>query len=182
MTPSALEERRESCKNSASLREDWQGQQEVIDVYRNIAVLDENSLFSLVDYFTSSMTSVSIDPQSGHARNGALFEIEHINRWSLLIFEITYVNPISRGITEFLNTKNPKVPIIPATMDDLIMIVESGLEKIRYFGIGGKRSRGYGRLSVWPLPGKQGDLILEKVLPSPGSDQIPTVIPQDDLR
>lgn len=156
--------------------EDWPGPSEAKDVYKNIAVLNENALFSLVNYFTSSMTSVSIDPQSGQARSGALFEIEHINRWSLLAFEVTFMNPVSRGINEFVNTKNPHMPTISATIDKLIWVVESGLEKIRYYGIGGKRSRGYGRVNVWEIPIEHENLVLEKRLPLPILDQVPKIM------
>jgi hypothetical protein len=143
----------------------WYGPADVREVYAHTAVVDEYTLSSLVEHSTNSTTSVSIDPQSGRAKEGALFEIEHINRWSLLSFAVTYVNPAVRGIREFLNTKNPEVPTISATINDVTRVVEGALEKIRFFGIGGKRSRGYGRIIVWPVPVDERSGTLETDLP-----------------
>lgn len=146
----------------------WLGPPDVREAFSHLAVVDEYTLSLLVAYATNSATSVSVDPLSGQAKPGALFEIEHINRWSLLSFEVTYVNPVVRGIREFLNTKNPEVRAISATIDDVVGVVEGALEKIRFFGIGGKRSRGYGRLIVWSVPVEGRSATLERNLPAPG--------------
>ncbi len=143
----------------------WLGPPDVREAFSHLAVVDEYTLSLLVAYATNSTTSVSIDSLSGQAKPGALFEIEHINRWSLLSFEVTYVNPVVRGIREFLNTKNPQVQAISAKLDDVVAVVEGALEKIRFFGIGGKRSRGYGRLIVWSVPIEGRSATLERNLP-----------------
>jgi len=135
----------------------WPGPQHVREAFTHLVVVDENTLSALVAYSTDSVSSISIDPLSGHAKPSALFEIEFINRWSILHFDVTYVNPAMRGIREFLNTKNPELPAIPATIHGVSQIVESALDKIRFFGIGGKRSRGYGRLLVWPISNSEHD-------------------------
>lgn len=129
----------------------WPGPPEVREAFSHLAVVDEYTLTSFVEHSTDYATSVSIDPKSGRAKPGALFDIEHINRWCLLSFEVTYVSPVLRGIREFLNTKNSAMPVIQATLGDVTKVVEGALERIRFFGIGGKRSRGYGRALVWPL-------------------------------
>jgi|GEM_PF-4406489 len=130
----------------------WTGPIETREIYRNLVIMDQQSWSSLIPFSTGSASSVSIDPQSGRARNGALFETEHINRFSLLSLEVAYVNPLIRGIHEFINTKNPEIPSILADLPHMIDIVELGLNKIKIFGIGGKRSRGYGRSVFWALP------------------------------
>ncbi len=157
----------------------WPGPPDVREAFSHLAVVDEYTLASLVAHATDSTTSVSIDPATGQAKPGALFEIEHINRWSLLGFEVTYLNPVARGIREFLNNKNPALGTLSATLDDVIRIVEGGLEKVRFFGIGGKRSRGYGRLIVWPMPLEEGAVALERKLPVPaeiGPTHVPRVM------
>lgn len=145
----------------------WFGPRDVRQAFSHTAVVDEHTLTSLVEYSTNSATSVSIDPQSGRARPGALFEIEHINRWCLLSFEVTYMNPVIRGIREFLNTKNTAAPAISATIDDMVEIVEGALHKIRFVGVGGKRSRGYGRVLVWPLLAAESSESFERQVPTP---------------
>jgi TIR domain/RAMP superfamily len=147
------------------------------EAFSHLAVVDESALASLVVHATDSTTSVSLDPATGRARPGALFEVEHINRWSLLSFEATYLNPAVRGVREFLNSKNPALGNVPATVDAVIHIVESALGKIRFFGIGGKRSRGYGRVVVWPLPPEERSAALDSSLPVP-AQSITTRVPR----
>ncbi len=153
----------------------WPGPPDVREAFSHLAVVDESTLASLVVHATDSMTSVSIDPATGQAKPGALFEIEHINRWSLLSFEVTYLNPVVRGIREFLNSKNPALGDVSATLDDVIAMVEGALDKIRFFGIGGKRSRGYGRLIVWPIPLEERSVSLERKVPASG-ESTPTPV------
>jgi len=154
----------------------WIGPLETQEIYRNLVIIDQQSWSSLIPYSTGSTSSVSIDAHTGRAREGALFEIEHINRFSLLNLEITYVNPLARGINEFINTKNPEMPYMAADLSHTIKIVEHGLEKIRFFGIGGKRSRGYGRAVFWSIPTPLHKQELERILPSTNLSAEPKVM------
>jgi hypothetical protein len=134
-------------------------------------VVDEYSLSRLARYFTGSSTSISIDADTGHAKDGALFEVEHINRLSLLSFEVVYINPVIRGIREFINTKNGHSLGISADLPRVSAMIRQGLEKLQFYGIGGKRSRGYGRIIVWEVEHQEelpSDLT-ESQLPSLGN-------------
>lgn len=128
---------------------DWFGPNDLRDIYHSTIVVDEYTLASLARYFTGLSTSVSIDSKTGRVRNGALFATEHINRMTVLAFEVTFVNPIVRGIRGFINTKGFQDSQIPADIAHVEKIIQTGLDKLGFYGIGGKRSRGYGRLMVW---------------------------------
>jgi CRISPR type III-B/RAMP module RAMP protein Cmr4 len=127
----------------------WEGPSSLRDIYQRTLVLDELSLSSLVHHFTGLSTSIAVDGKTGHAKEGALFTIEYINRMSVLSFEIVYINPHLRGIREFINSKGSQESQIPADFQNISRIIQVGLDKLRFYGIGGKRSRGYGRLTVW---------------------------------
>ena len=144
----------------------WIGPLETREIYRNLVIIDQQTWSSLIPYSTGSASSVSIDSRSGRALNGALFETEHINRFSLLSIEVAYVNPVVRGIHEFINTKNSDIPHVTADLSNMIDIVEHGMKKIRIFGVGGKKSRGYGRIVFWPIPVSQEAQEIERLLPA----------------
>ena len=139
-----------NIKSSSDMRL-WRGPQDVYDIYQNSIVVDENIFISFAPLFTDSVTTVSLDPKTGTTRNGALFEVRAINRMSLLYFEVLYFNPLLHGIREFVSNKGDSAFEIRATFDAVSAIVDSGLQKIQYYGVGGKRSRGYGRMMVWDL-------------------------------
>ena len=119
--------------------------------YERTVIVDEYSLSSILRYLTGRSTSISIDSATGQARSGALFEVEHINRMSVLCFEIDYVNPVVRGIRDFVSGPESTSIHIPADIEHVSQIIQAGLEKLELYGIGGKRSRGYGKIAIWEL-------------------------------
>jgi CRISPR/Cas system CMR subunit Cmr4 (Cas7 group RAMP superfamily) len=129
----------------------WAGPDELRETYRRTLIVDEFTFSSLRRVFTGSATSVSVDARTGQAREGALFNVEFINRMSVLYFNVIFVNPVIRGIREFVNAKTPKSPEIRTTLPDIAGLIRYGLDRLQYFGIGGKRSRGYGRMLVWEI-------------------------------
>ena len=153
----------------------WIGPPDLKETYERTIMLDEYNLSSLVGYFTGLSTSISIDGLTGRARDGALYEVEHINRMSILCFEIIFINPILRGIREFINSKGPTNVQIPADIEHVDHIIQSGLKKLKFYGIGGKRSRGYGRLKIWELPPLDSHSESEHHLNIPPRNSIPLV-------
>ena len=129
----------------------WKGPEEVYEIYQNSIVVDESIFISLAPLFTGSVTTVSLDPKTGTTRNGALFEVRAINRMSVLYFDVLYFNPLLHGIREFVSNKGELAVEMHATFESVTTIVDSGLQKIKYYGVGGKRSRGYGRMMIWNL-------------------------------
>ena len=94
-------------------------------------------------------TSVSINPATGAAEEGALFTSEAIPRSTVLHFQVTALNPaffkVPRG-------EGPGVTLAK-TMNQVHLDVWKGLDLIQHLGIGGVNTRGMGRLKVFPAIG-----------------------------
>ena len=89
-------------------------------------------------------TSVSIDPETGAAEEGALFTYEAIPRSTVFWFPITFLRP------EFftINGQQP-TPQIDNQQTTVQEVVEKGLIQFEHLGIGGMNTRGMGRLRVF---------------------------------
>ncbi len=105
----------------------------------NRIILVSNDLFShIVNSNLEVRTSVSIDPLTGTAEEGALFTYEAIPRGTVFYFDVIYLDPEKFGE----NGKN---------INDIKNVVDGGLSYFEFLGIGGMTSRGFGRLKVLNL-------------------------------
>jgi CRISPR-associated protein Cmr4 len=113
------------------------------------AVLVSDNLFSLiVNSNLEVRTSVSIDPQTGTAEEGALFTYEAIPRGTILKFEIVY----NSGKTFRVAGKDLKTEGNGDVGTSWVRTqVEKGLKLFETLGIGGMGTRGMGRLKVLNL-------------------------------
>lgn len=110
----------------------------------NRAVLVSNKLFGhIVNDNLEVRTSVSIDPQTGAASEGALFTYEALPRASVLFFEVGVSDPKFYCI-------NGKTPLHEETepRKKVVQTVEKGLHLFTCMGVGGMNTRGMGRLKV----------------------------------
>lgn len=108
-------------------------------------VLVPNELFAqIVNDNLEVRTSVSIDPKTGAAEDGALFTYEAIPRSTVFWFPITYLDPQFFSMNG--NTPSPHVNGGSVTVQT---VVEKGLEQFQHLGIGGMNTRGMGRLRVF---------------------------------
>lgn len=100
-------------------------------------VLVSDKLFSqIVNSSLEVRTSVSINPETGAAEEGALFTYEAIPRSTIMYFNVVYNNPeYFKGIP----------------MYDIKQIVEKGLCLFEHLGLGGMQTRGFGRFKVLNL-------------------------------
>lgn len=125
------------------------------------AVLVSDKLFSqLVNDNLEVRTSVSIDPATGAAQEGALFTYEALPRGTVVWFPITYND---RRFFRIGGTEpNPRAKV--ASNGELLTddeqenrqvtvkeVVERGLALFEHLGIGGMNTRGLGRLRVLGL-------------------------------
>ena len=119
------------------------------DVPREIlarAVLVSGKLFSqIVNDNLEVRTSVSIDPQTGAAAEGALFTYEALPRASVLAFEVVVSDPKYY----LINGKPP----LDGTIETVKQTAQKGLELFHALGVGGMNTRGMGRLKVLNLEG-----------------------------
>jgi len=110
------------------------------------AVLVSNKLFGhIVNDNLEVRTSVSIDPQTGAAAEGALFTYEALPRASVLTFEIIVSDPKFYQIDGNLPLKGN------GGMQKVKSTVTNGLKFFEALGIGGMNTRGMGRLRVLNL-------------------------------
>ncbi len=111
------------------------------EVIANRIVVVHDNLFSrLVNDNLEVRTSVSINPQTGAAEEGALFTYEAIPRATFMRFDVVFNNP-----KMFRNGE------ITMDLDEVIEIVETGVADFAMLGVGGMNTRGMGRLAVLNL-------------------------------
>ena len=111
------------------------------------AVLVSNKMFShIVNDNLEVRTSVSIDPQTGAAAEGALFTYEALPRASVLAFEVVVSDP------KFYKIDN-RTPL-GGDIEKVKETVNKGIGLFEALGVGGMSTRGMGRLRVWES--KQG--------------------------
>lgn len=121
--------------------EDWE------NAWGSIAsrlVLVDQSLFTqIVNSNLEVRTSVSIDPETGAAKSGALFTYEALPRATWLwcdVVEDDYHN----STKNFTSLTDPKA--ITLGHEKPMDVVKAGLGLIKYLGVGGMGTRGFGRI------------------------------------
>lgn len=120
---------------------------------RERLVLVPDHLFGLVvDSNLEVRTSVSIDPATGAAEEGALFTFEALPRGTVLRFPVVYHNP-QHYVFPARNGDETQPKPFPAdrTPDWVRGNVEKGLRLMEYLGVGGMSTRGFGRLRLFDL-------------------------------
>lgn len=122
----------------------------------HIALLPDRLFIHVVNSNLEVRTSVSINPKTGAAEEGALFSYEALPRSSVLLWEIIAKNPIhykveGKEVDVTLNVGTTK-------MDDpekVHQVVRRAHRYLEHLGIGGMGTRGMGRLRVL-YPNHQG--------------------------
>lgn len=122
-------------------------------------VLVSDALFStVVNSNLEVRTSVSIDPETGAAREGALFTYEALPRATFLFLDVVEEKRIlaDGGVDEgpFSNGGWPKkgsedaetAELSPGAWKSPIDVVEAGFRYFEFLGVGGMTTRGFGRL------------------------------------
>jgi len=108
-------------------------------------VLVEEGLFSqIVNSNLEVRTSVSIDPHTGAAKDGALFTYEALPRASWLWCDVVEDNYRERR--EPFPKDDPKAKELGHECP--LAVVKAGLSLAEYLGIGGMGTRGFGRIKL----------------------------------
>ncbi|MGQ9712921.1 MAG: RAMP superfamily CRISPR-associated protein [Desulfotomaculales bacterium] len=112
----------------------------------NRAVLVSSKMFGhIVNDNLEVRTSVSIDPQTGAATEGALFTYEALPRGSVLAFDVVVSDPAFYSI-------NGRKPLRDdGGREKIVETVRKGLKLFELLGVGGMGTRGLGRLRVLGL-------------------------------
>lgn len=120
--------------------------QEILQKILNRAVLVSDKMFShIVNDNLEVRTSVSIDPQTGAAAEGALYTYEALPRASVLYFEVVVSDP------KFYKIGGQEPLRNNGGMKRVKQTVTNGLALFELLGVGGMNTRGMGRLRVLNL-------------------------------
>lgn len=115
-----------------------------------LALVPDGLLSLVVDSNLEVRTSVSIEPATGAAEEGALFTYEALPRGTVLHFPVIFQNP-----KHYMFPEKGKEKPTPLQKDAQWVRgnVESGLRLMEYLGVGGMSTRGFGRMKVLNLDG-----------------------------
>ncbi|MHA2645361.1 MAG: RAMP superfamily CRISPR-associated protein, partial [bacterium JZ-2024 1] len=121
-----------------------------------LAILPDHLFVHIVNSNLEVRTSVSINPETGAAEEGALFSYEALPRTTVLMWEVITKNPKhfkvgGRDVDVTLNG-NQKLD----SPDKVAEITKKAHPYLEHLGIGGMGTRGMGRLKV--LCAKQLDM------------------------
>lgn len=113
----------------------WQSN-ELSHALSRTAIIHESIFAHLVNSGLEVRTSVAIEPDTGAAKEGALFTYEAIPRAAFMSFDVTVDDyrrsfPRQNGAVNWQEVKD---------------VVEEGLGLAEYLGIGGMGTRGFGRI------------------------------------
>jgi len=113
------------------------------DDIKKRAVLVSNKMFGhIVNDNLEVRTSVSINPQTGAAAEGALFTYEALPRASVLVFDVVGSDP------KFYQINGQQPLSSNGGKQKVIETVNKGLALFASLGMGGMNTRGMGRLCV----------------------------------
>ncbi len=131
---------------------------------KNRLVLVSDDLFSLVVNSNLEVrTSVSINPDTGAAEEGALFTYEALPRGTVLRFPVVYHNPQHYVFPVWAEKKDGKGEVKPTPFPSdrgaawVEEQVVAGLRLMKYLGVGGMGTRGFGRLHILNLPPEKAE-------------------------
>lgn len=110
---------------------------------QDIVIVPESLFSHIVNSNLEVRTSVSIDPITGAAKEGALFTSEAIPRGTIFYGNIRIFD---KSLFGNMNDKDKLKPI--PTIDDLICALCSSKHFYETLGIGGMTTRGFGRLKI----------------------------------
>lgn len=119
------------------------------EVKERVVFVADQSLRTIVNNNLDLNTSIAVDPSTGAAKAGALYQFEAVPRSSVFWFKISYLSPASFSIDSFTWKENGVAKSAKATMKFLYSAMFRSLKRYETLGVGGMKSRGYGRLKVW---------------------------------
>ncbi len=124
---------------------------------RERIVLISNPLFSqVVNSNLEVRTSVSINPDTGAAEEGALFTYEAIPRATFLWMDVVVDDhqkafPITGKQYNPQTGENDDGEALDTTWNSPADVITAGLEWAEHLGIGGMGTRGFGRVRSWEV-------------------------------
>ncbi len=144
-------------KVTVTAPEPWKEQEQWKMVSKRIVLVNELLFSHIVTSNLEVRTSVSINPQTGAAEEGALFTYEAIPRATFLTMDVVLDDyreafpkeKCGQGKTH-LDTPLPGV-----RWEGPLDVVRAGLRMIEWLGVGGMGTRGFGRMTIVGEPTEQ---------------------------
>lgn len=134
------EENSPDFTNSSQFKDKFNINDEILE---RVVVVHDDIFEKIVNSNLEVRTSVSIDPRTGAAEEGALFTYEAIPRATILWFNVVFNQP------ENFNAKlMEKGQLRKAKGDDVERTIKNSFELFETLGIGGMQTRGFGRLRI----------------------------------
>ena len=121
---------------------------------RERVVVAPDALFGqVVNANLEVRTSVSIDPETGAAEEGALFTHESIPRATYLWMELIYLDyrRFTSVSQEHVRKEGEEAQRLPVAWSSPLDVVRAGLKLAEHLGVGGMGTRGFGRVKVWEV-------------------------------
>jgi len=128
---------------------DWKDTQRWQEARNRVALVNEALFCHIVNSNLEVRTSVSINPETGAAEEGALFTYEAIPRATFLTMDVVLDDyreafPMEKAG----NGKTDKDNSLPGVKwKSPLDVVKAGLRMIEWLGVGGMGTRGFGRLA-----------------------------------
>lgn len=131
----------EPLPNEQSIKNELKKLKIVDHILQKIVIISDKLFTHVINSNLEVRTSVSIDPATGAAEDGALFTYEALPRGTILYWEVTAKNPQHFKIGD----KNVSVVTTISAVHEVVKKSDSYLEAL---GIGGNNTRGMGRIRV----------------------------------
>lgn len=135
---------------SLTVPANWQSDQRWQTIASRIVLVHENLFSHIVNSNLEVRTSVSINPQTGAAEEGALFTYEAIPRATFLTTEVILddYRDGSNGRPFPKSTTVKGSPLPGGTWEGPLDVVRAGFRLMEWLGVGGMGTRGFGRVAV----------------------------------
>ena len=124
------------------------------EILKKLVIVSDDIFSQIVNSNLEVRTSVSINPETGAAEEGALFTYEAIPRGTILWFDIVYlpVDKFECYIACKEKDEEGKEKGERANLEKHIKpVVKNGLKLFETLGVGGMGTRGFGRLKILNL-------------------------------
>ncbi len=134
----------------------WQGS-DLDAVKARIAVVGQELFSQVVNSNLEVRTSVSINSDTGAAQDGALFTYEALPRATFLTMDVV-IDDYRESFPKDKCLKTYKEHEMPTGVNwtEALDVMESGLKLVRWLGVGGMGTRGFGRLATVGDPQEDG--------------------------
>lgn len=119
--------------------------EELAPILSRIVVISDRFYSLVVEDQLEVRTTVSIDPSTGAAADGALFTFEAVPRGAFFCFWLTVLDP------KLFRNPIRESSAIEFDKDNIEGYVQGGLKLVEWLGIGGSNTRGMGRTRIRPV-------------------------------